>query len=151
QDYTLRFRHPAVAEEYLRQQVGVVGPDVAIRVLEPVLRQLVAGRPADRWLAEQLVTQVLTPTYQERQRTDWEWRLAAFDTLPPALATGSRPVLHHWARCLYQSADPRNSRDMLPAERRRRLDLAVHYLQEAIALPRRLPKEEHPSHLWNTL
>ncbi len=115
EDYTLRFRHPAVAEEYLRQQVGAIGPDVAIRVLKPLLQQLVPGRLADRWLAEQLVTQVLRPTYLERQRTDWAWRLTAFDYLPPALAAGSRVVLHHWARCLYQSADLRNSPDLGPA------------------------------------
>ena len=94
---------------------------------------------------------MLTPTYHERHRADWEWRLFSFNTIPSALAEGSRPVLHHWSRCLYQSADLRNSPDMALAERRRRLDQAVRQLQNAINLPRRLPRDEHSSHLWNTL
>jgi hypothetical protein len=150
-DYAISFRHPALGAEYLRLHVGQVDQPIAIRELAPVLRQLVPGLPADRWLAERLVTEVLTPAYQDRQRTDWDWRLAAFAELPPALATDSRPILHHWARCLYQSADPRNVPDMPPAERRRRFETAIQYLRRALQLPRRQPREEHPSHLWNTL
>ena len=119
--------------------------------VNPLLRQLIPGRPADRWLAERLVTDVLTPTYQDRQQTDWGWRLAAFGELPEALAMDSRPILHHWARCLYQSADPRNDPDMPTEERRRRFGTAIKYLRHALQLPRRQPREEHPSHLWNTL
>ena len=150
-DYTIRFRHPALAAEYLRLHVGDVDPPVALRELIPLLRQLVPGRPADRWLAERLVTEVLTPSFRDRQHTDWEWRLAAFDELPAALVSDSRPILHHWARCLYQSADPRVVPDMSTAERRRRFEAAIQHLRRAIQLPRRQPREEHPSHLWNTL
>jgi tetratricopeptide (TPR) repeat protein len=112
---------------------------------------MIPGRPADQWLAEQLVTEVLTPPYEERRFTDWGWRLAGFGGFPEPLAMQSRTILQHWARCLYLSADPRNDENMLPEQRRQRFETAVKYLRQALQLPRRQPREEHPSHLWNTL
>jgi hypothetical protein len=150
-DYTIRFRHPALGEEYLRKYVGEVDQHIAVQELTPLLQQLIPGRPADWWLAERLVTEVLTPGYEDRRQTDWGWRLAAFAQLPEPLVMDSRPILHHWARCLYQSADPRNDADMPTDERRRRFATAIEHLQRALQLPRRQAREEHPSHLWNTL
>jgi tetratricopeptide (TPR) repeat protein len=98
-----------------------------------------------------LVTEVFTPPYEDRQMTDWGWRLEGFSQLPEALAMDSRPILHHWARCLYLSADPRNDPGMSTEERRRRFETAIKYLRHALQLPRRQTREEHPSHLWNTL
>jgi len=150
-DYTIRFRHPMLGEEYLRRRVGLADPATAVHELTPLLEQLVPGRPADRWLADRLVTQVLTPSFQDRSRADWGWRLEGFNRIPNALAMDSRSILHHWARCLYQSADPRNDPAMPAEERRRRTQTAIRYLRHALDLPRRQPREEHPSHLWNTL
>ena len=150
-DYTIRFRHPALGEEYLRRYVGEVYEGIAVQELAPLLQQLIPGRPADRWLAEQLVTEILTPSYEDRRLTDWGWRLEAFGRLPEALVMDSRSILHHWARCLYLSADPRNDPDMPTDERRRRFETAIKHLRYALQLPRRRPREEHPSHLWNTL
>ena len=150
-DYTIRFRHPALGEEYLRQYVGEVDQRIVVQELIPLLQQLIPGRPADRWLAEQLVTDVLTPSYEDRRLTDWGWRLEAFDQLPQALAMDSRPILHHWARCLYLSADVRNDPDLPIDGRRGRFETAIKLLRSALQLTRRQPREEHPSHLWNTL
>src|SRR5262249_6635641 len=36
-------------------------------------------------------------------------------------------------------------------ERRLRFQTAINYLRHALQFPRRQPREEHPSHLWNTL
>jgi hypothetical protein len=150
-DYTIRFRHPTLGEEYLRRQLGQVDQRKAVEEIAPLLKQLTPGRPADRWLAERLVTEVLTPVYGDRQQANWGWRLQAFAALPEALSMDSRPILHHWARCLYQSADPRNAPDLTPEERRERFATAINYLRKALQLPRRQPREENPSHLWNTL
>jgi tetratricopeptide (TPR) repeat protein len=131
--------------------MSVVTPQTALHELTPLLKQMIPGRPADRWLAEQLVTEVLTPSYEDRHLTDWDWRLTTFGEIPEALAMQSRPILHHWARCLYQSADLRNAPEMPTVERRLRFDTAIRYLRHALQLPKRQSREEHPSHLWNTL
>lgn len=148
-DSTLRFRHPALADEYLRQQ-GVGGLAAIVQTLRPLMQALVPGRSADQWVAEQFV-HIVTPRYHERSGADWEWRLAAFDAIPLALATGSRVILHHWARCLYISSEQRYSPNLPINERQRRLDLSIRHLQNAIALPQRQLRDEHPSFLWNTL
>lgn len=150
-DYILRFSHPALAEEYLRQRVGARTRPERIGVLTPVLANLSPGHAGDVWLAETVAADVLTPPFDERQSTDWDWRLDAFAKLPPTIAEQSKTVLHHWARCLYLSADPRNSPDLQAGERRARIEHAIEKLRKATELPRRAGRDEHPSHLYNTL
>ncbi|MGA2067525.1 MAG: hypothetical protein ABSG86_21330 [Thermoguttaceae bacterium] len=151
QDYTIRFSHPSLGQEYLRRRRGSADPRSVADAIYPMLQQLKPGQPADRWLAEVLVSRVLTPTYEDRLYTDWDWRLSAFEQFPEGLVFQNKMMLHHWARCLYQSADARNAPDMSYEERRHRIERAISQLRQALELPRRQQRDEHPSHLYNTL
>lgn len=150
QDYTLHFTHPALAEEYLRKR-SIHEPKQRMEVLSSMLLALSAGHPGDIWIAESLVTRVLTPAFEERGYADWGWRLDTFSKLPPVIRDQHKTVLHHWARCLYLAAEPRNSPDLSPDERSSQFKAAIDKLRKAIALPHRRQREEHPSHLYNTL
>jgi len=147
EDQTLRFAHPALAEHYLNRR-GIRDTVSKLAVLQPVISALSAGRPADVWLAESLVMEVIVPSYLGRRQFDWEWRLNAFNAMPPLIRDQSKAILHHWARCLYQSADESGIDSGL---KRTRTELAIEKLRAAIKLPRRSSRDEHPSHLYNTL
>ena len=71
--------------------------------------------------------------------------------MPPALSEQNKAILHHWARCLYQSVDPRLVGEVKPDLQRERLESAIEKLDRAAHLPRREGRDEHPSHLFNTL
>jgi hypothetical protein len=146
-DQTIRFAHPALAEHYLVRK-GIRDTNSKLAVIEPVISSLSGGHPADVWLAENVVTDILVPDYLGRRQFDWEWRIEAFNQIPPLVRDQSKAILHHWARVLYQSADEPG---MHLAERRERISRAIEKLQAAINLPRRGARDEHPSHLYNTL
>jgi len=148
-DYVLRFSHPALADEYLRQRNGIETPPGRVTVLRPLMMALSPGHPGDVWVAEVFSARVLAPLYDERQSAGWDWRLSAFDAFPPAVAESSKTILHHWARCLYLSADMTSG---LPQQdRRARMEAAIDKLIRATQLPRRVGRDEHPSHLYNSL
>ncbi len=149
EDQALRFSHPALAEELLRQNAATSVRDY-VQVLEPVIHALSAGHPGDLWVAEQLAIEMV-PTFRERSSAEWSWRLEYFENIPPAVRDSSKTILHHWARALYQSADPRYGHEIDTTERRRRLERAISHLERAIDLPKRSGRNEHPSHIYNTL
>lgn len=146
EDQVLTFRHPAIADEYLRS-IGAETEDQRMQVLRPVIEALSAGSRADIWLAEALSATVLSPEQPDRY-TDWDWRLTAFDWIPPTIAETSKAVLHHRGRCLrLSSLSP-----YLPSDQKiRRLKAAVESLDSALALERRPGRDEHPGHMYNTL
>jgi hypothetical protein len=117
--------------------------------LVPVLGALSPGSSADIWVAESLAKDVLAPKREERD-PDWDWRLQTFELIPPAIRDQSKAILHHWARSLYRSADQRLPRLALD-QRLKRFGSAVEKLERATGLPRRPGRDEHPSHLYNTL
>jgi tetratricopeptide (TPR) repeat protein len=149
-DQVLRFTHPAIADEYLRRR-GVRTPQDKANALKPVLSTLSPGHLGDVWMAESFAADILPPAYEERRETNWAWRISVFESLPVAVAEQSKTILHHWARCLYLSAEktaiPKLDRD----ERLRRVTLAITKLLRALELPSRPGRTEHPSHLNNTL
>jgi len=149
-DQVLRFAHPALADEFLRQQAIHNLPE-KIRAIRPVLLSLSAGHQGDIWVAESLAADVIAPHFEERRVIEWTWRLEVFDLVPPVLRDQSKTILHHWARCLYQSAEPSAQPPISIPERRQRIELAIDKLRLAIGLPRRKGRDEHPSHLYNTL
>lgn len=150
-DQVLRFLHPVFAEEYLRQEFGVRTPSERVEMLSPVLAAASPGRIGDVWLAESLASNVLAPEFEQRFYTDWDWRLQAFERLPEPIRDQSKAILHHWARCLYLSADARNTPQLDAPERRHRFESALQALKRATSLPRRPGRDEHPSHLFNTM
>ncbi|MBZ5534083.1 MAG: hypothetical protein LAO20_21860 [Acidobacteriia bacterium] len=146
-DQTLRFLHPALADEYLRRR-GIRDIADKINLLSPVIASLSGGHQGDIWVAESFVIDVLVPDYLGRRQFDWDWRLDFFRQIPPFIRDQSKLILHHWARCLYQSTDsPKLTED----QKRERFDGAIEKLKVAIKLPRRPARDEHPSHLYNTL
>jgi hypothetical protein len=149
-DQVLRFAHPALADEYLRQQ-GIQSLPEKMQAVRPVLLSLSAGHQGDVWVAESLAADIIAPAWEERRTIDWAWRLEFFDLLPPVLRDQSKAILHHWARCLYQSTEPSAQPPISGLERRQRTELAIDKLRLAIGLPRRTGRDEHPSHLYNTL
>jgi tetratricopeptide (TPR) repeat protein len=149
-DQALRFIHPAHADECLRQR-GVKTFAQKLEAISSVLSSLSAGQMGDTWVAESLAATVLTPPFDERPYVDWECRLGAFEQMPAALRDQSKVILHHWARCLYLSADLRNSPYISSSERGSRLEAAISKIGKATTLARRGPRGEHPSHLYNTL
>ena len=149
-DQTLRFHHPALAYEFLRRQ-GIRSAAERANEIIPVLRALSAGHAADVWLAESVAIFVLAPKREERGSAEWDWRLRLFEEIPPLICNQSKTILHHWARCLYQSAD-RMVYPPLPLDQRTyRIEQAIARLRAATSLPRRPGRDEHPSHLYNTL
>jgi tetratricopeptide (TPR) repeat protein len=150
-DQALRFLHPTLAVEFLRLQ-HIRSESDTVAALKPVLSSLSSGHPGDVWIAQTLAANVLAPTYEERLQTvSYDWRLEAFEVMPPALSEQSKAILHHWARCLYQSVDPRFVREVNPELQRGRLESAIDKLNRAAQLPRREGRDEHPSHIFNTL
>jgi len=149
-DQVIRFFHPALAVEYLRRE-GIRDLRQKTGVLTPVLSSMSAGHPGDVWVAESLAASILAPSFAERPVVDWEVRLAAFDAFPPLVREQSKTILHHWARCLYLSTEDSVQPALPEAEKKRRLELAVQKLRLATELPRRMGRDEHPSHLFNTL
>lgn len=150
QDHTLRFVHPTIAVEFLRRK-GIRDYKSRLVVLQPVLDGLSPGHAADIWLAETIATEVLAPKYEERLSSGWDWRIATFVHIPSPLSNQSKTILHHWARCLYLSADERHARDITTEERLKLIRESVKLLQKALNLPQRFGRDEHPSHLYNTL
>jgi hypothetical protein len=150
EDQVLRFAHPSLAAEFLRQRGVRTLMDKGM-IVRPVLSALSSGHPGDVWLAESFAALVLVPSRDERQFAEWDWRLSLFEVFPPLVRDQSKTILHHWARCLYQSADTRVIPAIAAEERKRRLELAIEKLKKAVSLPRRSGRDEHPSHLFNTL
>jgi hypothetical protein len=145
----LQFAHPAVAEEYLRQQNKSPRLADQVSTLAPVLAGLSDSNAGDLWVAESLsLAAAFVPS---RQNMDWAWRLDLFNLLPPSVRDNHKMILHHWARCLYLSADPRNSPELTVEQQHFRLQTSIEKLRKALALPRRSMRDEHPSHLYNTL
>ena len=150
-DQTLRFTHPALAMEFLRRHSARKASE-RLRMADPVIRALSAGHRGDIWLAETLAADVITPTYEERNpSTDYDWRLEFFDTIPPLVRDQSKAILHHWGRCLYLSVDSHRFPDLQTKVRHSRYKKAIQILKRTLTLPRRPGREEHPSHLYNTL
>jgi hypothetical protein len=116
-----------------------------------MLSSLSAGHPGDIWVAESLAAAVFAPHHEEKRQINWDTRLEFFVSLPPVLSGQSKTILHHWARCLYQSAEKGVLSPLSDSERRQRIESAIEKLKAAIALPRRMGRDEHPSHLYNTL
>jgi tetratricopeptide (TPR) repeat protein len=114
------------------------------------LGSLSSGQPADVWIAETLAANVLAPRFQERQVTDWEWRITAFNKIPPVIREQSKTILHHMARCLYLSVNS-EALDLSVHDKRARIENAIEKLKKATVSARRQLREEHPSHLYNTL
>jgi len=149
-DQVLRFAHPSLASEFLRQHGVRTAKDRAL-VVRPVLSALSAGHLGDVWLSESFAAMVLVPPRDERQFAEWDWRLGLFEVFPPVVRDQSKTILHHWGRCLYLSADTRVMPAIPDDERKRRLETAIEKLKKAVNLPRRSGRDEHPSHLFNTL
>lgn len=150
-DETLRFVHPSIASEILRRE-GIRDSQQRINVLRPLLSQLSAGSVGDRWVCESIAV-TASPSFEEKQampQIDWSWRLDLFEDLPALIRDRSKAILHHWARGLYLSAESIVG-DLSLVERRQRLEAAIEKLCVAIELPRREGRDEHPSHLYNTL
>lgn len=145
----IRFHHPALAQAYLEHHTDARTAAERMRQLVPVLGGLSPGSSADIWVAESLAKDVLAPRFEERI-DDWDWRLQNFELIPPAIRDQSKAILHHWARSLYRSADQRQPRLAID-QRLERYASAVEKLERATSLPRRAGRDEHPSHLYNTL
>lgn len=145
----IRFLHPALARAYLEHHTDARSAAERMHQLGPVLGALSPGSSADIWVAESLAKEVLAPKFEERG-SDWDWRLQTFELIPPAIRDQSKAILHHWARSLYRSADQRTPRLAID-QRLERFASAVEKLERATGLPRRSGRDEHPSHLYNTL
>ena len=146
-DHNLRFTHPALAEEYLRRR-GVNTPEAIFEELQPMVASLSPGHPGDVWVAESLAANFLQPTYEERRNVDWNWRLTAFKSFPTSLAMQSKALLHHWGRCLYQSTQETS---LPPQTKENRFRESILKLEKACELERKPGRDEHPSHLYNSL
>ncbi|WP_156677416.1 hypothetical protein [Nocardia sp. Root136] len=146
----IRFLHPALALAYLEHHAAARSSEARMHQLAPVLGGLSPGSNADIWVAESLAKDVLAPKFEDREKSDWDWRLQTFELIPPAIRDQSKAILHHWARLLYRSADQRTPR--LPNDTRlARFASAIEKLERAASLPRRAGRDELPSHLYNTL
>lgn len=145
----IRFLHPALARAYLEHHADTRSAAARMHQLVPVLGALSPGSSADIWVAESLAKDVLAPKFGDRD-PDWDWRLKTFELIPPAIRDQSKAILHHWARSLYRSADQRTPRLEID-QRLERFASAVEKLERSTGLPRRSGRDEHPSHLYNTL
>lgn len=152
EDQTLRFLHPVMALEFLRQK-GIREERHRVELLRPLLESLSTGHLADVWLSEVVATEILAPKFEERFYGAWDWRIAAFQCFPAQVSRQSKTILHHWARCLYLSADQKlaGAWAMGVGERRKRLCESIDLLKQALIIPQRYLRDEHPSHLYNTL
>jgi hypothetical protein len=150
EDQVLHFLHPALADEFLRRS-GYRSAEEKLELLAPVLKSLSPGHPADIWVADSIAATVLAPGYSTRRTMahEWSWRLRAFNMLPQVIREQSKTVLHHWARCLYQSVESDGS--LSPADKKQRFELAIEKLRKATSIERRRARDEHPSHIFNTL
>jgi hypothetical protein len=151
-DQLLRFVHPGLAVELLRRRSVRTEPE-RFKIVEPVLRSLSNGQRSDVWLAETVASNVLMPRYEERSsHVDYDWRLSAFDSIAPLVRDQSKTVLHHWSRCLYHAASSDEPSQAVSQDSRRTCyEMSSAKLRQAIELPRRRGRNEHPSHLYNTL
>ena len=150
-DHTLRFTHPALAIEFLRRHSARTASE-RLHLAKPVFHALSAGHRGDVWLAETLASGVITPAYEQRNpSTDYKWRLQFFDDVPPLVRDQSKTILHHWGRCLYLSVDSHRFPDLSAEVRQSSYEKAIQVLKKTLTLPRRPGREEHPSHLHNTL
>ncbi|RSM77844.1 hypothetical protein DL991_18765 [Amycolatopsis sp. WAC 01375] len=145
----IRFLHPALARAYLEYHTAARSAAARMQQLAPVLGALSPGSTADIWVAESLAKDVLAPKFDERD-PEWDWRLRTFDLIPPAIRDQSKAILHHWARSLYRSANQRTPQLEID-QRLKRFASAVEKLERSTGLPRRPGRDEHPSHLYNTL
>ncbi|MFL6119348.1 hypothetical protein [Actinophytocola sp.] len=145
----IRFLHPALARAYLEHHADARTAAARMHQLVPVLGALSPGSSADIWVAESLAKDVLAPRF-EQPASDWDWRLQTFELIPPAIRDQSKAILHHWARTLYRSADQTMPRLEID-QRLEHFASAVEKLERSTNLPRRSGRDEHPSHLYNTL
>jgi len=144
EDQTLLFRHPDIAREYLAEE-GVRTEPQTVAVLQPALEALVDSA-GDRWLAETLAATVLQRGAKNKR--DFEWRLSAFEMIPPAIRDTSRTILHHWGRLQFLAA---RYADLTDAQRGEFLRSAVRSLVRAIGIEPDGRKQERPGLIFNTL
>jgi len=149
-DQTIYFRHPVLAAEFLRRRSVSTDQD-RVECLMPMLRGMSTGHNGDMWVAETLAYRVLTPPFAMRVSAGYEWRLKAFEAIPPSIRDHNKTILHHWARCLYQSVQSIEEEQTRAGEPRRRYELAIDKLRTAVTMPRKSGRDENPSHLANTL
>jgi tetratricopeptide (TPR) repeat protein len=148
-DNRLRFRHPAFAIEYLRR-ADIANEEARLLSLGSLVESLSVGSSDDAFVADMLAAHVLGPSFDDHVDRTILTKLSIFDRFPSELAENSKTVLHHWSRCLYQSAEERNQPHIDDDERLQLLNRAVEKIELAIDLPERPDREEHPSHLYNT-
>lgn len=149
EDYLITFKHPQLAEEILRQQ-GVVSSKEKLELLSPLFSSLSVGSKADMWIAKILIVYVIAPKSDYLAVDDRDWRLSAFESLPEIISASSKVILHHWARCLYQSVS-HPVYALLESQDRAYYNEAFIKLRRALDLPRTIDRDEHPSQLYNTL
>lgn len=150
-DQIVMFKHPILADEYLRQQ-DINSHKDKLNTLEPLLSSLSAGSEGDRWVAKSLARSVLAPTSDSLHPTDREWRLDGFEMIPSVIRDNDKTILHHWARCLYQCAANANAASNGSEYNSIALfKKSINTLQHAIEIPRTSGRDEHPSQLYNTL
>jgi hypothetical protein len=145
-DQLLTFRHPAIADEYLRAE-GYNTTKEKVLLVKAVLSNLSPGGKADVWLAETLSAKIFD-TDERDLNTDWSWRIAAFELFPFTISHQSRTIMHHWALALYRST--KGSRQ-LEDDQYATLNNAIKKLEEALLLERKPGGGEHAGIIYNTL
>lgn len=143
-DQTLYFRHPDVAREFLAGR-GILWDSQVMDCLIPTLGALVDS-DADRWLAETLAATSLVRGTRSRQ--DYDWRLRAFEAIPPVIRDTSRTVLHHWGRLLYQAAKATQDD---PEQKASLFRHSITSLERALSLDSTTRRQERPGLVYNTL
>lgn len=149
EDQVLWFKHPVLADEFLKLN-GLVTLQERLGFAQPMIDQLSSGSMADIWVAESLAFYIV-PSYETRREADWEMILNLFDSFPRAIVENSKLILHHWARCLFNSVKIRGITLIQSDLRKLRLNQAVDFLRRALSLPRRPFRDEYPSHIQNSL
>jgi hypothetical protein len=68
------------------------------------------------------------PNNQGRCELPWhlDLRLDLYSDIPPVLREQSKTILHHWARCLYKSAEVLT---LSEADKQKRIELAIEKLK----------------------
>jgi hypothetical protein len=122
------------AFEGFRHSLAALRPtDANIQYCEQLSEALLVGD--DHWEG-----------WKDRRGSD---RLTVYRSMPAEVRERSRVLMHHYAIVLRRSTF---SRDMDPAERRKRLEEAHEQLNRALEMPwRRGVRDEHPAFIRTTL
>jgi len=143
-DQVIRFRHPLLAEILLFQITDFATAKFPIEIVWPLIETLRGGREADIWLSQSIVFNILK-TKKGGYDSHIVKKLKTFQRIPPEISDYSKVILHHWGRALYHSISGKS--DGVQGI----LLQAIEKLKRAINLPSRFGRDEHPSHLYNTL